>query len=687
MGIRIKLLLLFLFVLLIPYVGYQSLREMESHLRSSLENTLKASAQLMALSVSEKHALFPSQEETEGKRLYIHSLKHPMLIDGYTDDWQNYHDWTESYSDNHSESSFKLIIGQHQETVYVLIEVIDKTLIYQKPFLEETLNGDYIEFILDDEYIYNGSTSYFFNTESEGRFFPFVLTEQQGDWEWEKEYVEKYITNINAVWRETKNGYVVELSLPAYLLKQRIGVLVHDIDTHIKDDKPITTGFGKNVESLAKIVNRQNPLQSSLDSQIVLDGRRTWILDRTAQVLASQGDIKTDIAVTNNNLFYAWFFPSIENRFADDVSGVSRLQSREVESALNGKVESSWRYSPDNKVIIVSAVAPVEHNGEVIGAVVIEETTNKLQIIQRDSLIKLFNKTMLIFMFVAFVLLIYASRLSWRLRKLSREAHLAIDEHGRVQQQISMTNAKDEIGDLSRSYASMLKRLHLYNDYLENMVKRLSHELRTPMTVVQSSLENLKDDLQSNAEHKDNQYLQRADEGVNRLKLLVKRLTEASRIEQAVQSSEKNEHDLAMLVSDCVSGYESSFSEFTFHYEKIGNAFVLPMAADLIVQMLDKLIANAVSFSKEKKIIEIDLEQQSGGIVLSITNYGSSLPEQGKEQIFNSMISVREEKGNEPHLGLGLYIVRLISEFHNADVDAQNTKLGDGVTFSVKFRL
>ena len=683
MGIRTKLLFLFLFVLLIPYVGYQSLREMELHLRASLENTLKATAQLMALSVSEKYSLFPSKEDTQGKRLYIHSLKHPILIDGYVNDWQNYHEWTERYGNKSDETSFKLIIGQYEDTIYALIEVVDKKLIYQKPFKEEILNGDYVEFIIDDEYIYNGSTSYFFNTESIGPFFPFVLEERQGDWE--KEYIEKYITNINAVWRENKDGYVVELTFPSYLLKDRIGVVVHNVDDDIEQQEHNSAGFGLDIKNLANIVKRNNPLQLELDNQFLLQGRRTWVLDRSAQVLASHGNLKTDLVEHDDNLFYSWIFPSIENRFRDDATDASRLKGVEVESALAGQVESSWRYSPDNKVIIVSAAAPIEYNNEIIGAVVIEETTNKLQMLQRNSLIKLFNKTMLVFMVVAFVLLIYASRLSWRLRKLSQEAHLAIDEHGRVKQQITSTNANDEVGDLSRSYAAMLKRLHLYNDYLENMVKRLSHELRTPMVVVQSSLENLKDDLETNAAYKDNQYLQRADEGVNRLKLLVKRLTEAARIEQAVQEADKSEHDLAKLLEDCIAGYESSFPDFTFKYEQIGKNFLLSMAPDLIVQMLDKLIANAVSFSKGSNVIELLLESKSPEIILSVSNFGSVLPKMEKEQLFNSMVSVREEKSTEPHLGLGLYIVRLISECHDAEVEAQNTKLGDGVTFSVKF--
>ena len=51
--------------------------------------------------------------------------------------------------------------------------------------------------------------------------------------------------------------------------------------------------------------------------------------------------------------------------------------------------------------------------------------------------------------------------------------------------------AGDEIGDLSRSFSSVLQQLGNYNDYLQSLASKLSHELRTPLTIVQSSLENL----------------------------------------------------------------------------------------------------------------------------------------------------------------------------------------------------
>jgi signal transduction histidine kinase len=55
--------------------------------------------------------------------------------------------------------------------------------------------------------------------------------------------------------------------------------------------------------------------------------------------------------------------------------------------------------------------------------------------------------------------------------------------------------------------------------------------------------------------------------------------------------------------------------------------------------------------------------------------------------LFDSMVSIRQKKGSEPHLGLGLYIVRLIAEFHNGQVSARNRNDVEGVEFTIKIPL
>ena len=59
-----------------------------------------------------------------------------------------------------------------------------------------------------------------------------------------------------------------------------------------------------------------------------------------------------------------------------------------------------------------------------------------------------------------------------------------------------------------------------------------------------------------------------------------------------------------------------------------------------------------------------------------------------RERLFESMVSVRSgEQAREPHLGLGLYIVRLIAEFHGGRVAAANRDDGSGVEFTLHFPL
>jgi len=55
-------------------------------------------------------------------------------------------------------------------------------------------------------------------------------------------------------------------------------------------------------------------------------------------------------------------------------------------------------------------------------------------------------------------------------------------------------------------------------------------------------------------------------------------------------------------------------------------------------------------------------------------------------KLFESMVSIRAERGGEPHLGLGLYVARLIAEFHGGGIDASDLAAGDGVAVSATFR-
>jgi K+-sensing histidine kinase KdpD len=101
---------------------------------------------------------------------------------------------------------------------------------------------------------------------------------------------------------------------------------------------------------------------------------------------------------------------------------------------------------------------------------------------------------------------------------------------------------------------------------------------------------------------------------------------------------------------------------------------------------MDKLVGNAVDLSVNDEPVKVKVDMDDTGWSIEVSNTGPLLPEEMESQLFNSMISIRDKKDKkEPHLGLGLYLVRLIAEIHHASASARNNPDQTGVIFNIKF--
>ena len=342
---------------------------------------------------------------------------------------------------------------------------------------------------------------------------------------------------------------------------------------------------------------------------------------------------------------------------------------------------------------MISAAHPIWNGDEVAGAVVVEESTNPILSVRSQALERLLVLTLAAFAVAAAVLIWFATRISTRIRRLRDEAETAIDAHGRLahphSRLLTAQNAGDEIGDLSRSFSAMLAKLSQHHAYLESLASRLSHELRTPIAVVRSSLENLK-----LAPADARVYIERAEEGLRRLGTILTKMSEATRLEQGLASFERERFDLAAVVSGCVEGYRLAYPHQAFDRALPQKKTWVQGSPDLAAQLLDKFVANAVDFAaagKRSEPVRISLSAANGMLELGVENKGPPLPEEMRGKLFESMVSVRGERRGEgtsaePHLGLGLYIARLIAEFHGGDIRARNLASGEGVAVSATFR-
>jgi two-component system, OmpR family, sensor histidine kinase ChvG len=267
-----------------------------------------------------------------------------------------------------------------------------------------------------------------------------------------------------------------------------------------------------------------------------------------------------------------------------------------------------------------------------------------------------------------------------RLSRLRAASESAMTREGLVTT-FPETGAPDELGDVARGFSTLLHRLNEYTGYLRTLAGKLAHEIRTPLTIVRSSLENLESEGVSPSA---GVYLARAREGSERLSAILKAMGAATRVEEAISNAERVSFDLVPVVKSAADSYRIAFPQRSFATELPEHPVPIQGAPDLIVQMLDKLVDNAVDFSPDGATITLRIRLEPHSAVVEVDNLGPPLSPDIRHRLFESLWQSRTTESDRPHFGLGLYIVRLIAEFHGGDASASSLPGDTGARFTIR---
>ena len=702
--LRGKLLFVSLALLIIPWAGYEYVQEMEVFLKQSKQITLADRAQTVAIIMHNRRKLFEPRANisyglAEQKNIYARKLKQAIQLDGYSEDWREHLAHAQTYAGasliqgnspyNEASLSFRHLFGKYRRYFYTLLIVKDDKLVYRKPNSLRLDQSDHLIITMQDP---RGTTQRFIlSTQAPGWVNAYLLPDDQTSFRPVRPEV-----RIKGEWQETDEGYNLELRIPQSMLGDKISFTIADVDdaTNRETRYLLSTSGSLSHKELGSILTPSPDIENILQG-LDRSNSRIWVINRNRHVLALTGSLKKIVDPDNEDSqdkhvsslldsFYRLLLEQPSSQFDDKLDGVSRLNGEDVISALSGKPAINWRRTVDQQAVILSASHPVWDDGEVIGAVVVEQTNNDIQSLQNDAIKNLMNLTFFVFITAILFLIIFATRLSNRIRQLHQQTESAITPDGRVQGDIVASNSNDELGDLSRSFSDMMTRLQEYTRYLETMASKLSHELRTPLAVVKSSLDNLElENLPDSA----TVYTHRASEGIGRLSNILTSINEATRLEQALQSSERERFNIAALIAGCVEGYKLAYSEKKFVFSSNENDIFLSGYPDRISQLLDKLVSNAIDFSEDGTAIKIHLTREQQTVKIDVENQGPALPQTMQGQLFDSMVSLREGTQSNNHLGLGLFIVRLIAEFHHGSVVMENLSGNQGVVVRVTLPL
>jgi dedicated sortase system histidine kinase len=694
---------------------------METYLRIGQEQTMVGTARAVATALHERPRLFDNQsayltDVKPGTDLYAHKIAYPLQLDGKLDDWQDYRHLMIAYGQQYlidqiqdyqpDSLHFRHMVGQYDRYLYAMFDVTDDAVVLRASNSLRIDKNDHLQIAI---------------TDPQGEFQRYIVAPTKEGWvnayllkdDLDSLQAQRLETKIQGQWRNTEIGYQLELRFPLAMMSSKIAFAILDVDDPVtrSTEHIIGTANPSQMDSLGTVLVPSPEIEKILKG-LKYSNARVWVVDKHRRVLARSGNIQrstglqSDVAPTNvapatvspsrsNNLWQYielnWLLPLYYQiltkppaDFVDDLRDAYALQGQDISQALEGTPSTLWRLSPDDKAVIMSAAHPIYIDQIVMGAVVVEQTTNGIRTLRNKALEQQFHYILLVILISTLSLFLIASRISWRIGKLRDETESAIDQNGKIIGDITPSTTGDEIGDLTRTFTSVLGKLGQYNTYLENMASRLSHELRTPVAIVNSSIDNLLLEEQS-AESK--QYVDRAKQGITRLSKILTNMSEATRLEQAMGGNEQEEFDLNELLNGCVAGYRLAYDSRVFDLQVLVSNAKFHGAPELFAQMLDKIIANAVEFSEKNSSIKVQMDNHDKGYVLTIANQGSLLPEDMQHQLLDSMVSVRKKHNSQqPHLGLGLYIAKIIAQYHRGDIKIDNLNDQTGVVVTLVFK-
>ncbi len=669
MNLKRQLFVASLLMLLIPWAGLQFVLELDDALRQQARQQLQAQAERLAATAGDQIIGTPVVRPGE-PAIYVEPFAGNLNLDGYADDWPGYDEanqtrnWQRVTSGKAGEPALQWQAATDRRNLYLLIRVSHRQPVFFNPGSPEQAH-DRLRLWLEPSggnlAQESGRQSWLLRTPAPGQLYGLEEKGGQPDY------------RLSGFLQGAGDGWQLELKLPMPVDRSRLGFAALWGSDQV-------TGVSTSVDPLPVLVSRNLALERQLEPQLN-PGQQARLVEPAGWVIARK---KADSAVTAPEFDSLSPVQVIEKISLNALRGLVRLYQPEptsIETDTNrvdveALPETSLVRHEDDSVWLLTT-------REVFGGrtLILEQSLDQLLTLSGSALGSVIARSTLIIVALTLVLLGYASWLSWRITRLQRAVSASIDEDGRITGRVPDARSKDELGQLQRHFSLMVDRLHGYNRYLESFSRRLSHELKTPVAVVRSSLENLN---HSDSEEERRQYIERAASATERLRQILHGMSEAARLEQSLDHADKEQFDLAEVAAEATAAYQALDSSHQIRYSGPQAGCKITGSPELMVQLLDKLVDNARDFTPQDGLIQVGLKTTSEGLCLSVFNEGSTLPEDTTTDIFSPFVSMRDGQ-EQGHLGQGLLIVNLIADYHGAHVEARNRAQGgiDGVCFRV----
>lgn len=359
------------------------------------------------------------------------------------------------------------------------------------------------------------------------------------------------------------------------------------------------------------------------------------------------------------------FYASVPSRLPSSINPNSRIIEhwQTLNLPERGEVEGS-------QDLIVYLAEPINIDGEVKGVFVVAiATRNQLKEVDEAILI-IIRVTAIAIAITSVLAWIFTGKILSPLRSLTKTAR-AISENN-LDQRIQVSG-NDEVTQLSITFNEMLERLQSAFVTQQQFLSDVSHELKTPITIVQGHLEFMGDSLEDREETKELIF----DE-LERMNRLIADLTLLAKSEQPnfLQLEKVN---LDTLTEEIYIKSQRIASR-QWQLEAVGTGEILA-DRQRIVQAITNLAQNATKHTQPEDTIAIGSVINNNHVCLWVRDTGTGIAEEDRQRIFQRFQTGLNNRG-EKSTGLGLSIVNAIAQAHGGKIEL-SSRLGQGSKFTI----
>ena len=345
------------------------------------------------------------------------------------------------------------------------------------------------------------------------------------------------------------------------------------------------------------------------------------------------------------------------------------------------------RGKEDNDSSLSFRSYPLNYKGNKIGTIDVGRPRSIISSIEDKQFLRTINSAFAVaFLFSLIIAIVYSSRISKKFLKpiyLIKE-NAKLIEDGKYKKLYEVITNTYELHDLSLSVKELAERLNYQDALRKRMTSDIAHELRTPLSTLQSHIEAFMDGVWA----PDIEKLSIVYSEITRLTKLIKELSDLSIIESDEIKLNKSEINLSELLSNIVESFEPLFISKNIHLHKeIQGDIQFLGDEDRLNRVFINILSNACKYTNEDGDVRVSLEQLKDVIRVTVEDTGIGIPKEDIKHVFERFYrSDLSRSRGTGGTGIGLTITRALVEAHGGRVRIES-EVGKGTKVIIEFAI